>query len=253
MIDFAPLVVFGVLLVRVGMVVALTPVFGGTWAPPQIKVGLTVVLAVMLAPLVPLPSVDNAATLAAIVAHETVIGLALSMGIRVLVAAAELGGYLVGFQIGFSYAGIVDPQSGVRNNVLAVLYSSLTLFAVFGANLHHQMLRLLVATYDAVPVAPHGGVNESLVESVMRLTGGIFLLGAELAAPVVLVLVLVEVVMGVVSRAAPSLNLMVIGAPVRLLVGLFALSAALEVVPGVITRSAMMSLELASRLALAFK
>jgi len=156
-IDFAPLIVFGVLLVRIGMVVALTPVFGGTWAPAQIKVGLTVVLAAMLAPLVPLPAIENPAALAAIVAHESVIGLALSMGIRVLVAAAELGGYLVGFQVGFSYAGIVDPQSGVRNNVLAVLYSSLTLLAVFDANLHHQMLRLLVATYDAVPVAAHGG------------------------------------------------------------------------------------------------
>jgi len=60
-------------------------------------------------------------------------------------------------------------------------------------------------------------------------------------------------VMGVVSRAAPSLNLMVVGAPIRLLVGLFALSGALEVVPGVITRSATMSLELASRLTLAFQ
>jgi len=106
-IDFAPLIVFGVLLVRIGMVVALTPVFGGTWAPAQIKVGLTVVLAAMLAPLVPLPAIENPAALAAIVAHESVIGLALSMGIRVLVAAAELGGYLVGFQVGFSYAGIV--------------------------------------------------------------------------------------------------------------------------------------------------
>src|SRR4029079_308694 len=54
-IDFAPLIVFGLLAGRIGMVVALTPVFGGTWAPAQIKVGLTVVLAAMLAPLVPLP------------------------------------------------------------------------------------------------------------------------------------------------------------------------------------------------------
>ena len=253
MSEFAPLLVFGILLVRIGMVVAMTPVFGGTWAPSQIKVGLVVVLAAIMAPLVTLPAIETPAALAAVVAREAIIGMALSMGIRVLVSAAELGGYLVGFQIGFSYAGIVDPQSGVRNNVMAVLYGTLTLMAVFGANLHHQMIRLLVATYDAVPVAPHRGVNESLVQSVMHMTGAIFVLGAELAAPVVLVLVLIEVVMGVVSRAAPSLNLMIVGAPIRLLVGLFALSAALEVVPGVITRSATMSLELASRLALAFK
>ena len=253
MSDFGPLVAFGVVLVRVGMMVATTQVFGGTYAPAQVKVGLTVVLAFLLMPVVPLPAIDSPAALAMIVAHEAVLGFALSLGIRVLVSAAELGGYLVGFQVGFSYAGIVDPQSGVRNNVLAVLYASLTLLTIFATNVHHQLLRLLVATYDAVPVAAKSSVNESVVASVMHLTGVIFLLGAQLAAPVVLVLVLVEAVMGVITKVAPSLNLMVIGAPLRLLVGLFALAVALEVIPGLIGRSSGMALELTSRLALAFK
>ena len=60
------------------------------------------------------------ASLLLIAAREFLVGFALALAVRVLLAAAELGGYLVGFQIGFSYAGIVDPQSGVRNNVLAI-------------------------------------------------------------------------------------------------------------------------------------
>ena len=127
--DFTPLVVFGVLLVRIGMLVATTPLFGAAWAPMQVKVGLTAILAVVLMPFVALPTLASPAALTMVIAHEAVVGLALSFSVRILVAAAELGGYLVGFQLGFSYAGIIDPQSGVRNNVMAVLYGSLTALA----------------------------------------------------------------------------------------------------------------------------
>jgi len=251
--DFGPLVLFGIVLVRIGLVIATTPVFGGTWAPMQVKVGLTMVLSLLLMPLIPMPPVASGGQLALIVAHEAVIGLALSFGIRALVAAAELGGYLIGFQIGFSYAGIIDPQSGVRNNVLAVTYGLITLLTIFVANLHHEVIRLMAATYVALPVTPSASVDPSLVSTIMKLFGTVFTLGAQFAAPVVLVLLLVEVVMGVVTRAAPSLNLMVIGAPIRLLVGLFSLSIAVQVVPSLINRTAGWSLELAAQLALAFK
>jgi flagellar biosynthetic protein FliR len=247
--DFGSLVLFGIVLVRIGIVIATTPVFGGTWAPMQVKIGLTIILSLLLMPLVPMPPITSAGQLALIVAHEAVIGLALSFGVRALVAGAELGGYLIGFQIGFSYAGIVDPQSGVRNNVLAVSYGLITLLTIFAANLHHEVIRLMAATYVAVPVVPSATVDQSMVGTVMKLLGTVFTLGAQFAAPVVLVLLLVEVVMGVVTRAAPSLNLMVIGAPVRLLVGLFALSIAIQVVPSLINRTAGWSLELAAELA----
>jgi flagellar biosynthesis protein FliR len=251
--EFAPLVAFGILLIRIGVMIAMTPLFGGAWAPAQVKIGLTAILAIVILPLVTLPPISSPAALTLIVVHEVVVGLALSFGIRILVSAAELAGYLIGFQVGFAYAGIVDPQSGVRNNVLAVMYGTLTLLAILGANIHHQILRLLVATFEAVPVSPTIAVNESLVRSVMRMTGVVFTLGVQLAAPVVLVLLLVEVVMGVVTRVAPTLNLMVIGAPLRLLVGLFALGVAIQIVPGVVIRMSEWSLELASQLALAFR
>ena len=251
--DFTPLVAFGVLLVRVGMLVATTPLLGGTWAPVQVKVGLTAILAVVLMPLVALPSLSTPAALTMVIAHEAVVGVALSFSVRILVAAAELGGYLVGFQLGFSYAGIIDPQSGVRNNVLAVLYGSLTALTLLGTNLHHQIIRLLAATYVSVPVAPTLAVQPSIVDTVMRMLALIFTTGAQLAAPIVLVLLSVELVMGVITRAAPSLNLMVIGAPLRLVVGLAALGIAIQVVPPVMARVSTWGLELSAQLALAFR
>lgn len=253
MTDFTPLVIFGLLLVRIGLLMATTPLFGSTWAPTQVKVGLTAILAFVLMPFVAVPAMNTPAELTLAIAHEAAVGLALSFSVRILVAAAELGGYLVGFQIGFSYAGIIDPQSGVRNNILAVLYGSLTAIVLLGVNLHHQVIRLLATTYVTVPVSASVSVTPSIVETVIRMLGLIFTTGVQLAAPIVLVVLFVEVVMGVISRAAPSLNLMVIGAPMRLLVGLAALGAAIQVVPGVVTHMSTWAMELSAQLAFALR
>ena len=251
--DFTPMVAFGVLLVRIGMLVATAPLLGSTWAPMQVKVGLTAILAVVLMPFVTLPTLATPAALTVVVAHEAMVGLALSFSVRILLAAAELGGYMVGFQLGFGYAAVIDPQSGVRNNLLAVLYGSLTAWVLLGTNLHHQIIRLLAATYVSVPVAATLAVSQSVVDTVVRMLGLIFTIGAQLAAPIVLVLLFVELVMGLISRAAPSLNLMVIGAPLRLLVGLASLGVAIQVVPSVMTRVSTWGMDLSAQLALAFR
>lgn len=251
--DFGPLAAFGIVLVRVGMLVAMTPLVGGAWAPMPVKVGLTVVLGIVVMPLIALPALTSPAAIALVVAHEALVGLALAMSVRVVLGAAELGGYLIGFQMGFAYAAIVDPQSGVRNNVLAALYASLATLALLGTNLHHQLLRLLVATYDTVPVAAAAALQPSMVDTVIRMLGLIFVTGARLAAPAVLVLLFVELVMGVTSRAAPSLNLMMVAAPLRLILGLVALGLAVRVVPPVITRAGSWGLELGAQLAHALR
>lgn len=251
--DFTPLVLFGIVLIRVGTIVAMTPIFGTSWAPAQVKVGLSAILAIALMPFVPVQQVATPAALTLVVVHEAVIGLAIASSVRILVGAAEFGGYLVGFQLGFAYAAVVDPQSGVRNNVLAALYGSLAMLVLFGTDVHHQVIRLLLASYDTVPVAVATGIHGSLVETVTRMLGLVIVVGAQLAAPVVLALLLVELVMGVITRAAPSLNLATVGAPLRLLVGLTALATAIQVVPGVVARTAGWGVELGARLALAFR
>src|SRR5690606_35989532 len=159
---------------------------------PTVKAGLTCLFAILLLPLVPLPLIETPAARGLVLVHEAIVGMAIGFSIRIVLAAAELGGYLAGFQLGFAYAGIVVPQSGVRNNMLAVLYGLLALLALLGANVHHQLIRLLLASYEAVPMAAFAEANGSLAETVARTLGHILTVGMQLAAPVVLVLLLVE-------------------------------------------------------------
>ncbi len=246
--DPLALAAIGILLVRPGVLVVATPVFGGTFVPTPVRLALTLILGVLLVPSVPVTPPSSPVAVAVIVAGEAVVGLALSLSLRALVAGAELAGHLAGFQIGISYAAIVDPMTGARNNVLSMLYGSLAMLTFLGVNGHHTMLRVLVNSYEALPVGMWH-VAPSTVPAAARLLGVVFTLGVQLAMPLVIVLLLVEIVLGLVSRVAPALNLMVIGFPIRLGVGLLALAVVIQAAPSAVVRYAPAAFEAASRLA----
>ena len=201
----------GLLVIRPGLMVTAAPILGGSFVPPVVKVGLTVLLGLLAAPALGPLVFDTPVALALAAAHEAVVGLALGLSVRVLVEGAQLAGQLAGFQIGLSYAALVDPQTGARNNVLAMLYGNVAALTFLGIDGHHALLRALAASYGAVPLGL-GGL-EPAPQVVAHLFGLVFALGAQLAAPVVVSLLLVEVALGLVSRAAPALNLLMFGFP----------------------------------------
>lgn len=250
--DLAFVTRLGLLLVRPGLLVAAAPPFGALYTPVPVKIGLSVVLGLALAPSVALPGDVGVAALTVILAREAAIGLALALSVRTLMAGAELAGQLAGFQLGFGYAAAVDPQTGARNSIVAALYSSLTLLTFLVINGHHALLRALAESYRAMPVGL-GHIDAGMAGSVAALLGLLFVFGTQVAAPIVIVLLIVELAVGLVSRAAPALNLMVIGFPIRLLAGLIALAAAIGVVPSVVSRLVVPALEMAGRLAFGFR
>jgi flagellar biosynthetic protein FliR len=225
-IDLTPLVRIGLLLVRPGTLILGTPPFGGLHAPAPVKIGLTVLVAVALLPIAAVPDIDGPAALATAVAREFAIGLALAMAIRALVAAAEFAGHLAGFQMGLSYSAIVDPQSGVRNNLLASLYGNTAVVVFLVSNAHHALLRALGDSYASLPIGA-GHVGGALPQATAALLGMTVAFAARLAAPIVLVLIVAELALALVARSAPALNLLAVGAPVRIIAGLVVLGLVL--------------------------
>lgn len=219
MIDLTPLVRIGLLLVRPGFLIATAPSFGGTYAPAPVKIGLTVLIAIILMPSVGGQPSGDVMSLSLVIVREAAIGLALALSIRAMVAAFEFAGQLSGFQMGLSYAATIDPQSGVRNNMLSSLYSNIALMALFLVNGHHAILRALRSSYESLPIGI-GSVSDAVPETVTGLLGLVFVLGTRLAAPLILVLVVSEIAMGMIARSAPMLNLLAIGVPLRVLLGL---------------------------------
>jgi flagellar biosynthetic protein FliR len=218
----------------------------------MVKIGLSVLLAATTMAVVPFAPSGEPVGLGLLLTREAVIGLALGFGVRLVIGAAEYAGHLAGFQLGFAYASVVDPQSGVRNNVLGSMYGLTALMVFFAINAHHDVVRALVLSYDVLPIGA-GGVDASLGGLVGRMMGVVFFVGVQMAAPIIIVQLLVELGLGLAARAAPMLNLMAQGFPIRLLVGLLTLAAMIRVIPTVVERSVPVALELAARVALAFE
>lgn len=252
MTELAVLERFGMLLVRPGMLIAFAPALGGAHIPAPVKVGLTVLLSIGLLPAVDVPLGLPELTLSMVIAREAIIGLSIGFALRALIAGAEFAGHLSGQQIGFSYGATIDPQSGVRNNMLAILYSSLATLGFLAINGHHAVLRALAQSYTALPIGG-GQLNASIVSSVRDILGLVFIVGLRLAAPVIIVLLIVEVIVGLISRASPALNYMVIGYPIRLIVGLTLLAALVPVIPAVTNSLVDTALMTGAQLALAFR
>jgi flagellar biosynthesis protein FliR len=249
--DFSLIARFGILLVRPGALIVAGPGLGGNHIPMQARIGLTVLLAITLAPVVTLPQ-GAGAGLFLIVFREVAIGLTLGFATRALIAGVEMAGQICSQQIGFSYASTIDPVNGARNTVLTSLYGMLAIFAWLSIGGHHMLVRALHASYEGLPIGS-GEINASLVQSVRDVLGLVFVIAVRLSAPLIAVLLLVEVAVGLISRSAPALNFNIVGYPVRLVIGLAVVAATIATVPGLTRSLVERVISLALQMAAAFR
>ena len=252
MIDPTLIAQFGVRLARPAMVASMTPSLGGPSVPALVKVGLAVFLTIALWPVTALPASAPIDRMALVIAREVAIGFALALSGVLVLAVAEMAGSFVAFQLGFSYAVVVDPQTSARNNVLGVMYGMLAVLTFLAIDGHHAVIRALASSYDALPIGG-GAVDASLVATVGRMLATVFSVGVRIASPIVVGLLVAEVGLGLLARGAPMLNVMAVGFSIRVFAGLLILFYTLDAVPRALAITTSGALELAARLMMAMK
>lgn len=210
---------------RVSGMMLVAPSFSTTAVPRLVRVGCVVLLTVLLQPAV-LPLTQSAVLTPAALAAEVLIGLAIGLGAALIVGAAEMAGDVMAVQIGLSGSAILDPLDTTQIPVLGVFLRMFAVTLLLTLNLHAVMLNALADSFTTlVPgraVSLTGGL-EALVASGSAL----FAIGVRFAAPVIAVVLLANVALAILSRAAPQINLLSVSFPVQIALGLFALAAAL--------------------------
>jgi flagellar biosynthetic protein FliR len=136
----------------------------------------------------------------------------------------------MGFQIGFSIVNIIDPQTQVKTSVISILQNFLGLSFFLLINGHHWFF---IALGESFQFLPFGGVQlqGSLMEELIRLSAQMFVAGVQIAAPVIAVTICSDVVIGIIGRAAPQINILIVGMPIKTLVGLSGMSVAFYFLP----------------------
>lgn len=241
-----------VAMVRPGAAFLVAPIFGAPFVPVQLRliVALAIGIPALSASNFALP-MDGLATIEGflLVAGEVMVGLALGFAVQIGFSAALVAGETIGNAMGLGFASMMDPASGQANPAIGQLLSILATFLFLSMGGHLALAATIVESYRALPP----GAAWMSAESIMGLVlfgGVIFAAGLSIALPVGSALILVQIVMGVLARSAPALNLFSVGLPATLLAGLVLLAMATPVMGEGIATAIQQGLEQSRILAL---
>jgi len=214
--------------VRIGACLMVAPAFSAIGVPVRIRIVLAGAIALAVAPLVPAPSGIEPFSAGGIVVtvQQVVIGVALGFCLQIVFDAVTLGGQLLANSMGLSFAFNVDPMHGAATPVVGQLYGLLVLLVFLALDGHLRIIEVLVASFRALPVGTGGLGTNGLWQ--LALWGTQLFAGAvAIALPGVTAITIVNLAFGVVSRAAPALNIQAVGFPISLIFGLCIVLASL--------------------------
>ena len=237
-IEFAPgvLVAFFLALVRASSWVAIAPPFNSRMIPMQVKVGIAAALAVAVTPHLA-PHVDGAhlgtPELIGAVGLQVGAGLALGFVAFLIMSAVQTAGSFVDVFGGFTLAQAYDPLSNAQSSMFSRIYQLMATTLLFAIDGHLLLVRGFMSSFDSVGTTGFhmSGLSDLLLKDVTLF----FVSALEIAGPLLAALFLTEVVLGLLSRAAPQMNVFALGFPLKILVTLLLAGVALPLLPDAVS------------------
>ncbi len=237
-------------MVRPGAAFVAAPIFGAPAVPVQIRIilSLAIGMAALNSVTIELPPAGVVSFAGiGLVAGEVLAGLALGFTLQIAYAAAFVGGETIANAMGLGFSTMVDPQSGAATPVVGQFLSILATFLLLAMDGHLMLIQFIVESYRALP--PGGGlIPNAAIHDLVWFGGSMFGAGVTIALPVAFALILIQIVMGVLARSAPALNLFAVGLPATLMGGLVLLAIAAPVLAESITEALNAALDMARQL-----
>ena len=241
-----------VAMIRPGAAFLVAPVFGASFVPIQLR--LIVALAIGIPALSATNFVLPVEGLASIqgflmVGGEVMAGLAIGFAVQIGFSAAVLAGETIGNAMGLGFASMMDPASGQQNPMLGQFLTIMATFLFLGIGGHLALAATIVESYRALPPG-EAWLSAESIRGLVMFGGVLFAAGLSIALPVGFAILLVQIVMGMLARSAPQLNIFSVGLPAALLAGIVLLAIAAPVMGEAIIGVLHQGLGEARRLAL---
>ena len=224
---------FFLVLARVSPLFVLAPLFSSKMLPAKVKTVVAVGLAIGLTPIAvrgqQIPTDPLAVTV--LIVEQVLVGLAFAFAVGAVLAAVEAAGSLSDMLAGFSFGSVVDPINGNQGGALTNIYSmmGMAMFIAIGGDA--WVLRGLARTFDLVPLTKSAPIA-SLTSGVVQAFGSIFVAAVEVAAPVLLAMMVTDVAFGMVSKVVPQLNVFGVGFALKVGVAMLVVAASLPFISG---------------------
>jgi len=221
---------FLLILLRISVVLFMFPVFGGMMVPKSVKAGLALMITVVLFPIVqpdPARFPESLLGSAGLILSELILGLVIGLTVRLFFAAVQLGGQLVGFQMGFAIANVLDPETGTQGSILAQLGYWVALLLFLALNGHHVLLQALGNSFSIIKVGSFG-LGEGMFTHMLEASGEMFSMAIKVGAPAIAALLLTSAAFGIVAKVVPQVNILIVAFPLKIAVGLFFFGVSLQ-------------------------
>jgi flagellar biosynthesis protein FliR len=207
---------------RVSAILVTMPILGNALVPTQVKGGLSLLMTIVIYPFVQNDlSFETLDFLPLILrmAAEVFVGVVIGFTARFIFAGIQFAGDLIGFQMGFSIASVFDPQTSQEVSIISEFQFMMVMIIFLFVDAHHIFLTAMVDSFRTLRLQDFH-ISQEFFRHVVTLSGDVFIIAVKISAPIVAVLLFVNVGLGVIARTVPQINVFIVGIPLQIAVGL---------------------------------
>lgn len=230
---------FFLIFIRVSGILFAAPLFGNPIVPNKLRISLGLVIALILTPVIqlnPWSYTPGPFIFLYLVVGELLIGLIIGFAAKLLFAGVQLSGQLIGYQMGFAIANVLDPISGSQISLFAEFEHFVALLIFLSINAHHLFIKAIVNSFQLIQplqFQPQG----IMFEKIIAMAGKMFVLAVQVGAPIIVVLLFTNVFFGIMARTVPEMNIFIVAMPLGIAIGLFALGISMPFLANLLTKT----------------
>ncbi|MCU9612089.1 flagellar biosynthetic protein FliR [Caldibacillus lycopersici] len=205
---------------RVVSFFVVVPIFSHRSVPAMFKIGLAFFLSLTILYTIDVEPLEIDSTYFLLLFKEIITGLAIGLIAYIILSAIQMAGGFIDFQMGFSMANIIDPQTGAQSPIMGQYLYLFSLLFLLSVNGHHLIIDGIFHSYQFIPMDKQllAFGHENTMEMILKSFGAMFAIAFQMSIPVVGSLFLIDVALGIVARTVPQMNIFVVGFPVKILV-----------------------------------
>ena len=220
--NYADLEFFLLVLVRVSCFVFVAPFFSMTNTPRNVRIGLSMLTAILLYYMVPRPEIvyNTLIGYVIIVLKEAVTGLLIGYAANLCTTIVSFAGHIADMEMGLSMASMFDPTTKETTTISGIYYNYMILLMMTISGLHRYLIQALTETFSLIPISGAILNSDALLSSMIEFLSNYILIGFRICLPVFAVMLILNAVLGILAKVSPQLNMFAVGIQMKVIVGL---------------------------------
>lgn len=225
---------FILILVRISGFIYVAPFFGQNGTPRKVKAALSVFIAIIIFQTISYETIEYHGVIgyAILVVKECLIGILIGYMASICNYILSFAGNMIDIEIGFSMMNVMNPVAKIQSTITGTLYSNIIMLMLIVTNMHHYLLRAIIETFQLIPINKVE-FNPTLYMAMARFLVDFFVIGFRIILPIFAAILLTNIILGILAKVAPQMNMFVIGMQLKIFVGLFVLILVIQLVPQV--------------------